>query len=127
MHLSRPGTGRSFKKLHGAAVDGAVLADDTAAVYGHHGVVWESLLYELDGSLVVDRLSVGGNQNSIVDNEEIGVSGRQPFAIIVDGVGHWQPYQTVGLTLDSAERQELLLHEFQVGIMLVFLVVTSHI
>ena len=64
-----------------------MLTDEYTAVYGNDVVFWESFLQLAAGEVVILWLAVGGHKNGAVDNQEIGVCGRQAMAIvrIVDG------------------------------------------
>ena len=80
--------------LHGAAMYAAMLLDDAAAVDGHHLAVGEDGGDALQGSLVVKGLSVGGHEYGTVDDEVVGIGGRQRAAVFVeDGVGKGQAEQ----------------------------------
>ena len=42
----------------------------------------------LTGNGVEVGLIVSGNKNGTIEDDEIGVGGRQPFTVIENGVGH---------------------------------------
>ena len=62
--------------------------------YYHTGIdaddveAWEGERDGLAGQGVEVGLSVGGNKYGTIENDEIGVGGWQPFAVVEDGVGH---------------------------------------
>lgn len=64
-----------------------MLADEHTTVDGNDVVFWESFLQLAASEVVILWLTVGGHKNSAVDNQEVGVCGRQAMAIvwIVDG------------------------------------------
>ena len=76
--------------MHCAAVEGAVLDDDTLAVDANDVAVGEGVGDGLGGFVVEVGLSVGRVEHGIVDNEEVGVGGRQTLAVAIDGSGHGQ-------------------------------------
>ena len=112
----------------------AVLADDGAAVDGDHLPVGEGLGDEAEGLGVEVRLVVGRAEYCPVDDEEIGVGGRQTITLgaqsvirLVDRSRHGKSEQTVGTPLEGAERPKLFLHELEFGILRVVRIVAAHI
>ena len=85
-------------ELHGGAVEGAVLADEDAAVDGDDVVLGEGLLQLATGEVVGVGLTVGGHQHGAVDGEEVGVGGGQAMAVVgvVDGRRHGEGEQLRG-------------------------------
>ena len=59
-----------------------MLADEHTAIDRNDVVFWESFLQLAAGEVVILWLTVGGHENSTVDNQEVGVCGRQAMAII---------------------------------------------
>ena len=96
-------------------------------VYCHHLPVGESLCDDFHGTAVVVGLAVCGHKHRTVDNEEVGIGGRQPLAIDYYRRRHWQAQQTVGLAALSAQRFQLFLHGVQLYILLVTLIITPYI
>ena len=112
----------------------AVLADDSAAVDGDHLPVGEGLRDEAEGLGVEVGLVVGRAEYCPVDDEEIGIGGRQTIPHraqtvirLVDRSRHGKSEQTVGTPLDGTERLELFLHEPEFDILLVVRIVAAHI
>ena len=70
-------------------MDAAVLLDDAAAVDGHHLAVGKDGGDALQGCRVVKGLSVGGHEYGTVDDEVVGIGGRQRAAVFVED-GVWQ-------------------------------------
>ena len=85
-------------ELHGGAVEGAVLADEDAAVDGHDVVLGKGLLQLATGEVVGVGLTIGGHQDGAVDDEEGGVGGGQTMAVVgvVDGRRHGEGEQLEG-------------------------------
>ena len=74
--------------LHCAAMDAAMLFDDTAAVDGHYLAVGEDGGNALYSCLVVRWLIVCRDENSTIYNKVVGIGGRQLGAVLVQyGVG----------------------------------------
>ena len=63
--------------LHGRAMKRPVLTDKYLAVDAHDFPVWEALLKCVGSQCVGLGMSVSGVEDSLVDNEEIGVCGWQ--------------------------------------------------
>ena len=68
---------------------GAMLPDGCAGVDGDNLPARESLCYDVFCLGVVLWLTVCRHQDSSVDDEEVGVCGGQPFAIVIDWRGRW--------------------------------------
>lgn len=71
-------------------MQGAVLADEDAAVDGHDVVLGEGSLQLATGKVIILRLTVGGKEDGVVENEEVGVGGRQTMTIVGIEDGRWQ-------------------------------------
>ena len=105
----------------------AMLFDDTSAVDAHNLTLREGLADQTERFCVEIRLGVGGTEHGTVDNQEVGIGGRQTILAVVDGSGHGELEQPVGLAFKCAEGSQLLLHQLQLGILLVGRVVATHI
>ena len=83
--------------LHGAAVQGTVLADDGATVDADDVSVGEGLADDAHGFLVEVGLVVGGYQDGTIDDEVVGIGGGEAVCwllafgnlllAVVDGAG----------------------------------------
>ena len=62
-----------------------------------------------------------------VHDEEIGIGGRQAFAIFHHGIRHGQGHKAVGPSVKGAEGLQLLLHQVKFGVVLIGLVGTLHV
>ena len=71
-------------------MQGAVLADKHTAIDGHNVVLRESSLQLATGKIVILRLTVSGKEDGVVENEEVGVGGRQTMTIVGIEDGRWQ-------------------------------------
>ena len=108
--------------LHGGAVERAVLTDEDAAIDGDDVMAGEGALELTASEFVVGGLAVGGQEDCRVENEEVGVGGWEPMAIVrvIDGRRHRQREQTVVLCLafasgsaEHAEGAELGFHSLE--------------
>lgn len=61
---------------------GAVLADEHTAVDGHYVVLREGFLQLATSKIVILGLTIGRKKDCIIDDEEIGVGGRQTVTIV---------------------------------------------
>ena len=76
--------------MHCAAVEGAVLDDDTLAVDANDVAVGEGVGDGLGGFVVEVELTVGRVEHGTVYYEEVRVGGWQTLAVAIDGSGHGQ-------------------------------------
>ena len=105
-----------------------MLPDQYPTVNAGNGVFGESFLEHLDGGIVVDGLVIGRYQYGIVDDKEIGISGRQTEAVlIIDGFREWKRKKPVRLVLQGTECLQLFFHQPEFVIVFVFLVFTFYV
>ena len=91
-------------ELHGAAVEGPVLTDEDLAVDANDVVVGEGQGELVVGLLVEDGVAVGGHEDGLVDDEEVGIGGWQSFAVlVVANGGHGQRNEAIGVSVDRSE------------------------
>ena len=76
-----------------------MLTDDGTTVDADDVASREGFANNAQGLGIKVRLVVCRHQYSPVDNQEVGVSGREPIFTVIDGVGHGQLHQSVGLAL----------------------------
>lgn len=115
--------------LHGAAVQGTVLADDGPAVDAYDVPVGEGLADDAHGFLVEVGLVVGGYQDGTIDDEVVGIGGGEAVCwllafgnlllAVVDGAGQRQAQQAVGPSVEGAQLLQFLFHEQEVGMVVV--------
>ena len=65
----------------------SVLTDDRTAVDAHDFAVRVGQSYHAHGLLVEVGLVVGRHQHGTVDDQIVGIGGRQSVAVVVDGAG----------------------------------------
>lgn len=114
-----------------------MLTDKDAAVDADDVVMGKGLLELAPRLFVVVGLCVGGVEDGSVDDEEIGVGGRESVALVcrrhwskvlfVDGCGHWERDEPIGLSRESAQLAQFLFHELQFGKMFVGRVGTGNV
>ena len=85
-------------QLHGEAVDAAVLAGDGQRIYTDHFAVGEGELNLASCLLVLFRLVVRRINHRLVQNQEVGIGGRQAVALALRVCSHggrprhrWRP------------------------------------
>ena len=73
-------------------------------------------------------MGIGGAEYGTVDDEEVGIGGRQTVTVlIVDGPRHGQFHQSVGLAIERPESCQLRFHQLQILILFVVGVVAANI
>ena len=114
--------------MHGDAMKRAVLADERAAVDADDLASGKRPGQTLKSQRVFRR-RVCRHENSAIEDQKVGVGRRQAMAVlgIVDGIGHGQRDQRVGMTVNSAEGAQLLLHAPQRIVMFVRRIVALHV
>jgi hypothetical protein len=108
-------------------MEAAMLFDNATTIDGYDLTIRESLANQTEGLCVEIRLGVGGTEHSTVDDQEVGIRGRQTIVLIIDRTRHGELHQLIGLALHSAESLELFFHQLKVGILLIGRIVTTHI
>ena len=81
----------------------AVLPDNGPTVDTDYLPVREGFANDSQGLVVEVGLSISRTEHGTVDDEKVGIGGRQPVFSIIDGMGHWQFLQGVGLAVEGAE------------------------
>lgn len=125
-------------QLHGEAVDAAMLANDGSGIYTDDVSVWEGKLYLLACLLVLRWLIIGWIYHSLVQYQEVGISGRQAVALAVlvcsqavilikDWVWHRELEQSIRVSFPGEKRLKLLFKCLEVFILLIFRVITPYI
>ena len=68
-------------------------------INSHDLSIGEGLRNEVHGLLVEIGLTIGGYDDRLVENHEIGIGGRQPLIVVIDGAGHGQTKESIGIAL----------------------------
>ena len=76
--------------LHGATVQGAVLFDDSPAVDAYDFPVREGFANDVHSLCVKIGLIIGWYQYGTINDQIVGIGGRQPVFAIIDGAGQRQ-------------------------------------
>ena len=115
-----------------------MLADDGERIYSYHVSVWEGKLNLSLRLLVLLRLVVSRINHGTVQNQEVGIGGRQSFALavpvcgqsvalVIDGIRHRELQQSVRVSLVGEELLQLLLQRLEILILLIFRIITPYI
>ena len=94
-----------------------MLTDEYGAVDANDFMVWKGELQLTACLFVVGGLAIGGAEDGAVDDEEIGVGGRESLVAVADGVGHGKGNQAVGTAVGGAECLQLGFHVLEVGML----------
>ena len=105
----------------------AVLSNDGLRVNAYDVVAGERLSHKFKSTGVVFLLIVCRNYHSSVYNQEVGVSGRQSVAIVIERIGHGELEQSIWLAVGIGGLLQLVLKCLEVGILRVVLVIATHI
>ncbi len=104
-----------------------MLPDDGGGINAYQLAVGEGKLYLPACLCIMLRLVVGRIDDRTVEDEEVGIGGRQTVLAVIDRVWHGQLDEPIGIALIGGELLELLFQRLQVLILLVFGVVTPYI
>ena len=91
-----------------------MLFDDGATVYTNDFSIGIGLTNDAESFGIKVGLCIGGHQYGTIDDQIVGIGGRQPLTILIDGMGKWQSQQSIGLTIDSPEFLQFLFHQRQI-------------
>ena len=108
-------------------MDASVLADDGERIYTDDFSVREGELDLLSGFLVFLWLVVGRVNHGSIQDEEVGVSGWQSVAIIIDCVRHRQFQQSVRIAFEGEELLELSFKCLEILILFILRIVAPYI
>jgi hypothetical protein len=116
-----------FWYLHRYAMDGAVLAYDNRCIERDDLTAGEGLLNDTDGCLVLCGLIINRENDSAIDDEEVGIGRGKSLIIIHHGIGHGEFQEPVRLVLRCAKRFQFLFQFAKVLILWIVLVLASYI
>ena len=105
----------------------AVLSNDGLRVNAYDVVAWERLSHKFKSTGVVFLLIVCRNYHRSVYNQEVGVSGRQSVAIVIERIWHRKLEQSIWLAVGIGGLLQLVLKRLKVGILWVVHVVATYI
>ena len=109
----------SARILHCQAMDGAVLSDDSPCVDANDVVAGEGFGYCSKCLVVKCGLVIGRHDDGTVDDEKIGVGGRQTLTVADDWLIHRERQQPVGLAVGSAQLLQLVFKCNEIVVLLV--------
>lgn len=105
----------------------AVLSNDGLRVNAYDVIAGERLSHKFKSTGVVFFLIVCRNYHSSVYNQEVGVSGRQSVAIVIERIWHRKLEQSIWLAVGIGGLLQLVLKSLKVGILRVVFVVATYI
>ena len=94
---------------------GAVLADEHTAIDGHNVVLREGFLQLATSEIVILWLTIGGKKYGLVDDEEIGICGRQTVTIVGVEDRRWQRERKKSPLLTSPKGEKAFQLRFHGG------------
>ena len=100
-------------------MQGAVLTDDGATVDAHNLAVREGLANDSYCLCVEVGLGVCGYEYGTIDDQIVGVGGRQAVVAVVDGAGQGQLQEAIGPSVECAKLLQFLFHESEVWMVVV--------
>ena len=114
-----------------------MLANEDAAIDADDLAVGEGIVQHLGSTLVIVRLIVGRIEYCTIDDEEVGVGGRQTLVAFAgycigkvrfeDGSGKRKSQEAEGFAIDGAKPFELLFHLLQGLVMDIVRIFALHI
>ena len=105
-----------------------MLLDNTSTINTNHFPTLESLAYQAQSLSIQIGLVICGHQYGTIHHKEVGMGSWQSFDILIkDSTRQRQFYQLIGFAFHGTEGLELLLHLFQVGIVLIGLIIALHL
>jgi len=104
---------QSFGKLHGQAVQAAVLPDQRAA-RDLHDFAARKGFFKCRCCNGIRRIAISRHQQRAVDDKEIRVRRGEAPAFIDDRFGPWQREQAIRFSFERAQRGHFLRHSSQV-------------
>ena len=111
-------------------MEGAVLLDNGTTVDADNLTVGIGLTDDAEGLGIEVGLSIGGHQDSAIDDQIVGIGGGKAVTVsdgiadyttfgngrIIDRTGERELQKAVGTALEGAQCTELFFHQCQVGV-----------
>ena len=109
-------------------MQGTMLKNQRKAINGNDFSVRKSLLEPSKCHSILVGLVVSGDKDGTIDDEEIGMRGRQSFALfVIAGIRQGKRVEGVGLSVEGAKGKQFLFHRLQFFVVLVGWIITFHI
>ena len=104
-----------------------MLPNDYCGIESNDFPIGKSLANDSHRLLIEIRLPICWNNDRTVDHDKVGISGRQPLAVIEDGARCGERLQTIGLAFHGLQTHKLRLKQLKVIKHLIGIVVNPHI
>ena len=118
---------QSLCLLHCEAVQRTMLLDNRCGIQGNDFAVGKGCPNDVKGLLIQFVLLISWNYHRPINDNEVGVSGWQTLAFVVNRVGYRELEQSIGLAFYGAKRFQLSFHFLEVVVLLVLLVIGTYI
>ena len=118
---------QSLCLLHREAVERAMLFYHRRGIQGNDVTVGEGRPNDVECLPVQFVLLIGRYYHRPINDNEVGVSGWQTLAFVVNRLGYRELEQSIGLAFNGAKRFQLSFHFFEVVVLYVLLVIGTYI
>lgn len=118
---------QSLYLLHSEAVQRTMLLDHRCRIQGNDVTVREGRPNDVKCLSVQFVLLISWNYHRPINDNEVGVSGWQTLAFVVNRLGYRELEQSIGLAFNGAKRFQLSFHFFEVVVLHVLLVIGTYI
>lgn len=118
---------QSSRLLHGKTVQRTMLLDNRRGIYRNDVTVGKGRPNDVECLPVLFVLLISWNYHRPINDYEVGVSGWQTLAFVVNRLGYGELEQSIGLAFYGAKRFQLLFHFFEIVVLHVLLVIGTYI
>ena len=118
---------QSLCLLHGETVKRAMLFNHGCGIYRNDVAVGKGRPNDVERLPVLFVLLISWNYHRPINDNEVGVSGWQTLAFVVNRLGYREFEQSIGLAFNGAKRFQLSFHFFEIVVLLVLLVIGTYI
>ena len=118
---------QSLCLLHGEAVKRAMLFYHRCGIQGNDVAVGKGRPNDVKCLLIQFTLLIGRDYHRSINDNEVGVSGWQTLAFVVNRLGYRELEQSIGLAFNGAKRFQLSFHFLEVVVLHVLLVIGTYI
>ena len=109
-------------------MQGTMLKNQRQAINGNDFSVRKSFLELSKCHSILVGLVVCGDKDGTIDDEEIGMRGRQSFALfVIASIRQGKRVECVGLSVEGAKGKQFLFHCLQLFVVLISWIVAFHI
>ena len=118
---------QSLCLLHGETVKRAMLFNHRCSIYRNDVTVGKGRPNDVECLLIQFVLLISWNYHRPINDNEVGVSGWQTLAFVVNRLGYRELEQSIGLAFNGAKRFQLLFHFLEIVVLHVLLVIGTYI